>query len=119
MIELHRHIKQKIPQGAYNLCGISMLIANTPLYHVTQSSYAFVLVEPAVIETASEDLSPQLSTSVVYLLRFPSRTADKQAMHYGILLFMARVEKISCSRSLLIDASYRIAVIPTETGGLN
>lgn len=35
--------------GAYNLCGISMLIANTPLYHVTQSSYAFVLVEVDVL----------------------------------------------------------------------
>lgn len=54
------------------------------------------LVEPAVIETASEDLSPQLSTSVVYLLSFPSRTADKQALRYGILLFMAKAEKLFC-----------------------
>lgn len=58
--------------------------------------FGSVLVEPAVIETASENLSPQLSTSVVYLLSFPSRTADKQALRYGILLFMAKAEKLFC-----------------------
>lgn len=74
------------------------------------------MVEPAVIETASEDLSPQPSTSVVYRLGFPSRNADKQALRYGILLFMAKAEKLFRSRSLLIDASHRTAVLPAETG---
>ena len=39
----------------------------------------------AVIETASENPFPQLSTSIVYLLRFPSENADKQAFSYGSL----------------------------------
>ena len=47
-----------------------------------------MLVEMAVIETASENQFPRISTSVVYLLRFPSRSADKQAFLYGILLVM-------------------------------
>ncbi len=37
------------------------------------------LVEARGIEPLSESPFPQLSTSVVYLLRFPIRTADKQA----------------------------------------
>lgn len=41
-----------------------------------------------VIETASENPFPQISTSVVYLLGFPSENADKQAFSYGILWFM-------------------------------
>ncbi len=45
----------------------------------------FVMVEMAVIETASENQFPQLSTSVVCLLRFPSESAGKQALSYGIL----------------------------------
>ena len=43
------------------------------------------VVEMAVIETASENQFPRISTSVVYLLRFPSKSADKQAFLYGIL----------------------------------
>ena len=39
----------------------------------------FFLVEMARFELASEDPFPKLSTSVVYLLRFPFKTADKQA----------------------------------------
>lgn len=77
------------------------------------------MVEPAVIETASEDLSPRLSTSVVYPLGFPRRAADKQAARFGIPLFMAKAGKLFRSRSLLIDASYRTAVLPAETGCLN
>ena len=46
---------------------------------------ALFMVEMAVIETASENQFPRISTSVVYLLRFPSRSADKQAFLYGIL----------------------------------
>ena len=44
-----------------------------------------LLVEMAVIETASENSFSELSTSVGYLLRFPRRTADKQAVRFGIL----------------------------------
>ena len=38
-----------------------------------------LLVEMARFELASEDLFPKPSTSVVYLLSFPFKTADKQA----------------------------------------
>ena len=37
------------------------------------------MVEATRIELVSENRFLQLSTSVVYLLRFPSRSADKQA----------------------------------------
>ncbi len=41
------------------------------------------MVEMAVIETASENSSAPLSTSVVYYLDFPMRTANKQAVNTG------------------------------------
>ena len=50
-----------------------------------EKRFRSVMVEMAVIETASENQFPRISTSVVYLLRFPSRSADKQAFLYGIL----------------------------------
>ena len=46
---------------------------------------ALFMVEMAVIETASENQFPRISTSVVCLLRFPSESAGKQALSYGIL----------------------------------
>ena len=49
--------------GGFYLCGISMLIANTPLYHVIQSSYAFVVVEMRRIELLSEKRLLWLSPS--------------------------------------------------------
>ena len=44
---------------------------------------AFFMVEMAVIETASEKGSPQLSTGVACLLRFPRRSAVRQAHRFG------------------------------------
>ena len=44
---------------------------------------AFFMVEMAVIETASEKGSPQLSTGVACLLRFPRRSAARQAHRFG------------------------------------
>ncbi len=41
------------------------------------------LVEMAVVETASENLSGGLSTSVAFCLEFPSRNAERQALRYG------------------------------------
>ena len=41
------------------------------------------MVEAAGTEPASESPFLQLSTSVVYLLKFPIRTADKQAVRAG------------------------------------
>ena len=42
-----------------------------------------VMVEARGIEPLSESPFLQLSTSVVYLLKFPIRTADKQAVRAG------------------------------------
>ena len=44
-----------------------------------------LLVEMAVVETASENPLPQLSTSVSALLGFPSGDAGRQASPYGSL----------------------------------
>ncbi len=44
------------------------------------------MVEMAVVETASENPLPQLSTSVSDLLGFPSGDAERQASPYGSLL---------------------------------
>ena len=41
------------------------------------------MVEAKGIEPLSETLFPQLSTSVVYPLKFPDKTADKQADESG------------------------------------
>ena len=43
----------------------------------------FGLVEARRIELLSEERSMQLSTSVVYQLRFPELTADKRAERRG------------------------------------
>ena len=43
------------------------------------------VVEAGGIEPPSENTSTQVSPSAVCLLGFPSRTAGKQAMRYGIL----------------------------------
>ena len=48
-----------------------------------RNSGASLLVEMARFELASEDPFPKLSTSVVYLLSFPSEIADKQAKSKG------------------------------------
>ena len=41
------------------------------------------MVEMVGVEPTSENLFPKLSTSVVYLLKFPLKTADKQALIFG------------------------------------
>ena len=63
------------------LCGFDYRKKQTQI----ENRFRSVMVEMAVIETASENQFPRISTSVVYLLRFPSRNADKQAFLYGIL----------------------------------
>lgn len=65
----------------YGLCGFDYRKKQTQI----KKRFRPILVEMAVIETASENQFPRISTSVVYLLRFPSRNADKQAFLYGIL----------------------------------
>ena len=46
-----------------------------------------LVVEAGGIEPPSENTSTQVSPSAVCLLGFPSRTAGKQAMRYGILWY--------------------------------
>ena len=44
----------------------------------------FLLVEARRVELLSENLSTGVSPSAVYLLKFPFKTADKQAILKGI-----------------------------------
>ena len=65
----------------YGLCGFDYRKKQTQI----EKRFRSVMVEMAVIETASENQFPRISTSVVCLLRFPSESAGKQAHSYGIL----------------------------------
>ena len=71
---------------AFYLCGISTLIENTHLYHVTQSSYVFALVDPRGIEPLSESPLIRLSPWAVCYLEFPlgsvSRQTPRQGSHF-------------------------------------
>ena len=44
------------------------------------------------VEPMSENLFPKLSTSVVYLLRFPQENAGKQALTFGSPLIRDKVQ---------------------------
>ena len=52
---------------------------------LVKNDKVFFMVEMAVVETASENPLPQLSTSVSVLLGFPSGDAGRQASPYGSL----------------------------------
>ena len=52
----------------------------------------FFLVEMMGVEPMSENLFPKLSTSVVYLLKFPWENADKQALTLGSPLIRDKVQ---------------------------
>ena len=69
----------------------------------------------AVIETASEKPLQGLSTSVVRLLTFPYSDAGEQASELSRPIVRDGLSAVTRSRSLLIDASYRTAVLPAET----
>ncbi len=73
------------------------------------------MVEMAVIETASEKPLQGLSTSVAVLLTFPYADAERQASALSRQIIHDRLSAVTCSRSLLIDASYAAAVLRTET----
>ena len=74
-----------------------------------------ILVEMAVIETASEKPLQGLSTSVVRLLTFPYTAAEGQATVLGRPIIHDGLSAVTRSRSLLVDASYAAAVLRTET----
>lgn len=61
-----------------------------------------LLVEARRVELLSENPSPQLSTSVAYLLTFPLRTADKQAVRFSSLKYISKTETSYPIRSPLI-----------------
>ncbi len=69
----------------------------------------------AVIETASEKSLQGLSTSVFYPLTFPLPGAGKRAPGFSRQVVHDGLPVIIRSRSLLIDASCRAAVLPAET----
>lgn len=50
------------------------------------------MVEMARVELASENLFPKLSTSVVYLLKIPPISADKQAHTLGSPLIRGGIQ---------------------------
>ena len=63
-----------------NLKALNYVVLRILGFFVTFNITHLKVVEAAGIEPASENQFPQLSTSVVYLLTFPARIADKQAM---------------------------------------
>ena len=74
------------------------------------------MVEAARIELASENPSPQLSPSAVFLLGFPSPIAEKQAIDYGSRCVMTEKAALFRSRAPLIDALTKVAVVNGRTG---
>ena len=80
-----------------------------------QGSDLFVVVEMRRVELLSENHLPRLSTSVVFVCRFPPCNAQRQALHFGIPYFMTRPREPPGSRSPLSDAFIRAAVLPVKT----
>ena len=58
-------------KAVYHCVAIELAVRRIELKKALAIASAFFLVEAAVIETASENLSPQLSTSVFAILTFP------------------------------------------------
>ena len=73
------------------------------------------MVEMTGVEPVSEGNLPRFSTSVAYDLKFPRRGAQRQASHFGSLSVMTGVKAFPGSRSPLIDALIRAAVLPVRT----
>ena len=67
------------------LCGIRANISRRSRLQKSRCSSNTRLVEAAGIEPASENPSPQLSTSVAFLLTFPLQSAEKQALRFSSL----------------------------------
>ena len=76
------------------------------------------LVEARGIEPLSENHLIQLSPSAADLLRFPSRSAERQAMRYGSHYAVTVGVATLRSRSPLIDAPLPVAVFRGRTGSL-
>ena len=72
-------------------------------------------MEATGIEPVSENHSTPLSPGAVGLLRFPSTIAERQAFAYGSRPVMTETAAYLCSRSPLIDAPHRAAVLPGRT----
>ena len=77
------------------------------------------LVEARGIEPLSENHLIQLSPSAADLLRFPSRSAERQAMRYGSHYAVTVGVATLRSRSPLIDAPLPVAVLRGRTGCIN
>ena len=73
------------------------------------------LVEMAGVEPASENSFQGLSTSVADHLGFPSEHVGRQTCSYGSLCCMTETETLFRSRSPLIDALIRAAVLSVRT----
>ena len=80
-----------------------------------QCSISHNLVEATRVELVSENLSVQLSTSVVYLLKFLKLTADKQAVSISSSWYIHTVRNNTEERSPLIDALAFAVVLKRRT----
>ena len=100
------------------LCGISTLIENTHLYHVTQSSYVFALVDPRGVEPLSENLLIQLSPGAVCYLNFPLCAVSRQTSLLGSHFLRGRLNGERPTHvHRLLDAQSEAAIFFGGTGG--
>ena len=74
-----------------------------------------IVVEVRRIELLSENRLPRLSTSVADVLTFPRKHAQRQACFFSSLYYMIGVKAAIQTRSLLIDALIRAAVLSNRT----
>lgn len=74
------HLYVPFADAKDGLCGFDYLIKNK---NPDKKSEFLFLVEMARVELASENLFLKLSTSVVYLLKFPIKKAERQASFIG------------------------------------
>ncbi len=73
-----------------------------------------MLVEMAVIETASENTFPQISTSIAVSLIFPSRNAARQAFRFGSPVLCDGLQGAHPYTFTADDAPYSAAVLRGE-----
>ncbi len=84
---------------------VSITAQNKKRSTKSESHFSLMLmVEMAVIETASENLFPKLSTSVVYRLKFPFLPADTRAGKIGSSL---RHDRLQSAYPFTFTASWR------------
>ena len=90
-----------VPRKRWTMVSIT---AQNKKRSTKSESHFSLMVEMAVIETASENLFPKLSTSVVYRLKFPFLPADTRAGKIGSSL---RHDRLQSAYPFTFTASWR------------